>query len=98
MKKEREVFEIKAKDHAAKLAERNVHFFFEPADPAPFWTPRNEDWQKISFPYGFNTKKQHYSMIHKYVNTNRGKASSEGDQIHTVLGFVDEAHASESGF
>nr|XP_013031150.2 calcium homeostasis modulator protein 6 [Anser cygnoides] len=98
LKKEREVFEIKAKDHAAKLAERNVHFFFEPADPAPFWTPRNEDWQKISFPYGFNTKEQHYSMIHKYVNTNRGKASSEGDQIHTVLGFVDEAHASESGF
>ncbi|XP_040409248.1 calcium homeostasis modulator protein 6 [Cygnus olor] len=98
LKKEREVFAIKAKDHAAKLAERNVHFFFEPADPAPFWTPRNEDWQKISFPYGFNTKEQHYSMIHKYVNTNRGKASSEGDQIHDVLGFVDEAHASESGF
>ncbi|XP_035178831.1 calcium homeostasis modulator protein 6-like [Oxyura jamaicensis] len=99
LKKEREVFEIKAKDHAAKLAERNVHFFFEPADlPPPFWTPNNEDWQKISFPYGFNTEEQHYSMIHKYVNTNRGKASSERGRIHTVLGFVDEAHASESGF
>ncbi|XP_032041729.1 calcium homeostasis modulator protein 6 [Aythya fuligula] len=97
-KKEQEVLEIKAKDHAAKLAERNVHFFFEPADPAPFWTPSNEDWQKISFVYGFNTEEQHYSMIHKYVNTNRGKTSSGTDQIHNVLAFVDEAHGSESGF
>eukprot|EP00075_Anas_platyrhynchos_P002825 XP_005025292.1 calcium homeostasis modulator protein 6 [Anas platyrhynchos] len=98
LKKEQEVFEIKAKDHAAKLAERNVHLFFEPADPAPFCTPSNEDWQKISFPYGFSTKEQHYSMIHKYVNTNRGKTSSGTDQIHNVLAFVDEAHGIESGF
>ncbi|NXF40122.1 CAHM6 protein, partial [Nyctibius bracteatus] len=97
-KKEQELFEIKAKEHAAKLAEINMNCFFEATDPAPFQTPSNEDWWKISFLYNFNSQEQYYSMIHKYVNTNRGNSIrfGEGDQNPPVLGFVDEA--SESGF
>ncbi|NXG69937.1 CAHM6 protein, partial [Baryphthengus martii] len=99
-KKEHEQFEIKAKEHATSLAERNMNCFFEAADPAPFQTPSNDDWRKISSSYTFNSKEQHYSMIHKYVNTNRGNSVKfeEGDQNPPVLGFVDEASANESGF
>ncbi|XP_068265270.1 calcium homeostasis modulator protein 6 [Nyctibius grandis] len=97
-KQEQELFEIKAKEHAARLAEINMNCFFEATDPAPFQTPSNEDWQKISFLYTFNSQEQYYSMIHKYVNTNRGNSVrfGEGDQNPPVLGFVDEG--SESGF
>ncbi|NXH74189.1 CAHM6 protein, partial [Hydrobates tethys] len=99
-KKEWELFEIKAKEHATRLAEINTNCFFEATDPAPFQTPSNEDWRKISFLYTFSSQEQYYSMIHKYVNTNRGKnvKFGEGDQIPTVLGFVDEASTNESGF
>ncbi|XP_010193408.1 PREDICTED: protein FAM26F [Mesitornis unicolor] len=99
-KKEQELFEIKAKEHATQLAERNMNCFFEGTDPARFQTPSNEDWQKISVVYTFNSNEQHYSMIHKYVNTNRGNSVGfgQGDQNPPVLGFVDEANASESGF
>ncbi|NXG06425.1 CAHM6 protein, partial [Sakesphorus luctuosus] len=99
-KREQELFEIKAKEHASKLAEINTQCFFEATDPAPFHTPTNEDWRKISFLYTFNSKEQYYSMIHKYVSTNRGnsdKFQEEGENP-TVLGFVDETHAIESGF
>uniref|UniRef100_A0A8C3KBL9 Calcium homeostasis modulator family member 6 n=1 Tax=Calidris pygmaea TaxID=425635 RepID=A0A8C3KBL9_9CHAR len=71
-KKEQELFEIKAKEHATRLAEINMKCFFEATDPAPFYTPSNEDWRKISFLYTFSSQEQYYSMIHKYVNTNRG--------------------------
>ncbi|XP_010003463.1 PREDICTED: protein FAM26F [Chaetura pelagica] len=95
-KKELEVFDIKAKEHAAKLAEMNMKCFFEATEPAPFQTPSNEDWQKISFLYTFNPQEQYYSMIHKYVNTNRGKniQFEQGDLIPPVLAFVDEANTS----
>ncbi|XP_021411199.2 calcium homeostasis modulator protein 6 [Lonchura striata] len=98
-KKEQELFEIKAKEHATKLAERNTYCFFEATDPAPFHTPSNEDWQKISTVYTFNSQEQYYSMIHKYVSTNRGnsaKFNEEGQDL-TVLAFVDETHTSVSG-
>uniref|UniRef100_A0A8C0FD40 Calcium homeostasis modulator family member 6 n=1 Tax=Bubo bubo TaxID=30461 RepID=A0A8C0FD40_BUBBB len=100
LKKEQELFEIKAKEHATKLAEINMNCFFEATDPAPFQTPSNEDWQKVSFLYTFNSQEQYYSMIHKYINTNRGNSVrfGEGDQNPPGLGFVDEANASESGF
>ncbi|NXT72250.1 CAHM6 protein, partial [Chaetops frenatus] len=97
--KEHELFEIKAKEHATKLAERNINCFFEATDPAPFHTPSNEDWQKISFLYTFNSQEQYYSMIHKYVSTNRGnnaKFKEEGQDL-TVLAFVDEAQTDVSG-
>ncbi|XP_063245922.1 calcium homeostasis modulator protein 6-like [Prinia subflava] len=97
-KKEQELFEIKAKEHATKLAERNTTCFFETTDPEPFCTPSNEDWQKISNLYTFNSHEQYYSMIHKYVNTNRGSSAKfkEGQNL-TVLEFVDEAQTSISG-
>uniref|UniRef100_A0A8C5T970 Calcium homeostasis modulator family member 6 n=1 Tax=Malurus cyaneus samueli TaxID=2593467 RepID=A0A8C5T970_9PASS len=97
--KEQELFESKAKDHATKLAEINTNCFFEATDPAPFHTPSNEDWRKISFLYTFNPQEQYYSMIHKYVGTNRGNCSKfqeEGQDLN-VLAFVDEAHTSISG-
>ncbi|NXV45764.1 CAHM6 protein, partial [Uria aalge] len=99
-KKEQELFETKAKEHATRLAEINTKCFFEATDPVPFWTPSNEDWWKISFLYTFNSKEQYYSMIHKYVNTNRGNSDRfrKGDQDLPVLGFVDEANVSEAGF
>ncbi|KAM9563843.1 calcium homeostasis modulator protein 6-like [Guaruba guarouba] len=98
-KKECELFESKAKEHASKLSERNVNCFFEATDPAPFQTPSNEDWWKISFLYAFSSQEQHYSMLHKYVNTNRGSSIrlGKGDQNPAVLGFVDETTVSQSG-
>ncbi|KAM6127183.1 calcium homeostasis modulator protein 6 [Pterocles gutturalis] len=100
MKKESELFKIKAEEHATRLAEINTNCFFGAIDPAPFQTPSNDDWWKISFLYAFNSEEQYYSMIHKYVNTNRGKSIrfGEGNQNPPGLGFVDEASASESGF
>ncbi|XP_074676846.1 calcium homeostasis modulator protein 6 [Strix aluco] len=100
LKKEQELFEIKAKEHATRLAEINTNCFFEATDPAPFQTPSNEDWRKVSFLYTFNSQEQYYSMIHKYVNTNRGNSVrfGEGHQNPPGLGFVDEENASESGF
>ncbi|NXL72925.1 CAHM6 protein, partial [Leptocoma aspasia] len=98
-KKEHELFEMKAKEHATKLAERNTNCFFEATDPPPFHTPSNEDWKKISILYTFNSQEQYYSMIHKYVSTNRGnsaKFKEEGQDL-TVLAFVDEAQESVSG-
>ncbi|NXY54970.1 CAHM6 protein, partial [Callaeas wilsoni] len=98
-KKEHELFENKAKEHATKLAERNTNCFFEATDPAPFHTPSNKDWQKISVLYTFNSGEQYYSMIHKYVSTNRGNSTQfnqEGQDL-TVLAFVDEPEAGDSG-
>ncbi|NXU19514.1 CAHM6 protein, partial [Pardalotus punctatus] len=98
-KKEQELFESKAKEHATNLAEINTKCFFEATDPAPFHTPSNKDWWKISFLYTFNSQEQYYSTIHKYVSTNRGnsaKFNEEGQNL-TVLSFVDEAHTSDSG-
>ncbi|XP_014748143.1 PREDICTED: protein FAM26F-like [Sturnus vulgaris] len=92
-KKEHELFETKAKEHATKLAERNTNCFFEATDPEPFHTPSREDWQKISFLYTFNPQEQHYSMIHKYASTNRGNSTEfkEEGQDHMILEFVEEA-------
>ncbi|NWR63973.1 CAHM6 protein, partial [Bucorvus abyssinicus] len=94
-KNEQELFEIKAKEHATRLAERNMDCFFEATDPAPFQTPSNEAWKKISFLYTFNSQEQYYSTIHKYVNTNRGNSDKfgAGGQNPSVLGFVDEANS-----
>ncbi|XP_037986281.1 calcium homeostasis modulator protein 6-like [Motacilla alba alba] len=95
-KKEHELFKVKAKEHATNLAERNTNCFFEATDPEPFPTPSNEDWQKVSILYTFNSQEQYYSTLHKYVSTNRGKSAKfkEEGQHLTVLEFVDEAQAS----
>lgn len=97
MEKEREHFKTKAEEHAGQLARRNINCFFEATNPPPFQTPHSEDWQKTSFPYTFNKNDQYYSMIHKYIDTNRGSTSGEGGQVFSVFGFVDEAHASDQG-
>ncbi|NXX88278.1 CAHM6 protein, partial [Centropus bengalensis] len=64
--KEQKLFEIKAKEHATRLAEINTNYFFEGTDPVPFQTPSNEEWKQISSLYTFNSKEQYYSMLHKY--------------------------------
>ncbi|XP_053880250.1 calcium homeostasis modulator protein 6-like [Malaclemys terrapin pileata] len=99
LEKEREVFERKAKEHATKLAERNLKCFFESTEPEPFQTPSNKDWQQISSLYAFNTKGQYYSMIHKYVSANRGTSikSTEEDMFSPALGFVDGTDCNETG-
>ncbi|NWR74936.1 CAHM6 protein, partial [Centropus unirufus] len=76
--KEQELFEIKAKEHATRLAEINTNYFFGVTDPVPFQTPSNEDWQNINSLYTFNSKDQYYSMLHEYVNTKRGKSNESG--------------------
>ncbi|NXD76711.1 CAHM6 protein, partial [Halcyon senegalensis] len=99
LKKEHKQFDIKAKEHATSLAERNMKCFFEGTAPKQFQTPSNDNWQKISFPHTFNVKEQHYSRIHKYANSvkkTRGNndRSNEGDQN---LPDSDEENTNESG-
>ncbi|NXC18136.1 CAHM6 protein, partial [Corythaeola cristata] len=101
--KEQELFEIKAKEHATTLAERNINFFFENRNdgvPESFQTPSNEDWWKISCLYTLNSQEQYYSMLHKYVNTNRGNSVEfrKGDQNPPVSQSVAEASTRESEF
>ncbi|NXF95801.1 CAHM6 protein, partial [Eubucco bourcierii] len=111
LKEEKKILEIKAKEHAAMLAERNINSFFQTADQTPsqilsrgqpaapraFQTPSNEDWQKISLLYTFDPEKQYYSMIHKFVDTERGRTDTfaEGNPNPCALGFVDEAVLSD---
>ncbi|EMP38073.1 Dermatan-sulfate epimerase [Chelonia mydas] len=99
LEKEREVFEKKAKEHATKLAERNLKCFFESTKPEPFQTPSNKDWQQISSLYAFNTKGQYYSMIHKYISGNRDTSikSTKEDVFSPALGFVDGTDFNEMG-
>ncbi|NWV91044.1 CAHM6 protein, partial [Machaerirhynchus nigripectus] len=96
-KEEQEIFEIKAKEHATKLAERNTNCFFEGTDPAPFPTPSKEEWQKISMLCTFDSHEVYYDMIRKYSSTKGGKGakSKEERQDHIVLSPVDEAQAGE---
>ncbi|NWI77480.1 CAHM6 protein, partial [Dryoscopus gambensis] len=96
-KEEQEVFEIKAKEHATKLAERNTNYFFEATDPAPFPTPSKKEWRKISSLCTFDSREVYYDMIRKYMSTKGGKSakSQEEHQDRTVLTFVDKAQAGE---
>ncbi|XP_009895702.1 calcium homeostasis modulator protein 6 [Dryobates pubescens] len=104
MKNEKKLFDAKAEEHSAKLAEINVNHFFHPSDPRPgdqtgFQTPSNDDWKKISLLYNFNPEKQHYSLLHEFVKTNRGTTDGfrEGNQNPSILGFVDDVELSELG-
>ncbi|NXH99539.1 CAHM6 protein, partial [Pachycephala philippinensis] len=65
---EKEVFKTKAKEHAIKLAERNTNCFFKATDPAPFPTPSEEEWRKISWLCTFDSQEVYYDMIHKYAS------------------------------
>ncbi|XP_078505285.1 calcium homeostasis modulator protein 6 [Lissotriton helveticus] len=99
MEKEKEMFETKAKEHAAKLAERNVQSFFECTKPEPFLTPGNREWHQISSLYAYNSKGQFYSTIHKYVESPDKTASirsAQGDVLPPVLVFVDDLAMGEA--
>nr|XP_028577533.1 calcium homeostasis modulator protein 6 [Podarcis muralis] len=94
LEQEQQLFEQKAKDHAAKLAERNVKCFFDSTELDEFPTPSAKEWHGISSLFTFNPKKDYYSMMHKYVSskTNTGSLRSvEGDTVPCCLGFVDGA-------
>ncbi|NWZ62148.1 CAHM6 protein, partial [Acrocephalus arundinaceus] len=69
--KENEIFEIKAKDHATKLAERNADCFFGIIDPAEFCAPKKDDWHKISTIFTINAKEKYYSTLHRHVSNKR---------------------------
>ncbi|NXB29397.1 CAHM6 protein, partial [Eulacestoma nigropectus] len=71
-KEEKEVFEIKAKEQATKMAERNTNCFFEATDPAPFPIPSEEEWRKISLLCTFDSQEVYYDMIQKYASKKRG--------------------------
>ncbi|KAJ7341862.1 hypothetical protein JRQ81_007485 [Phrynocephalus forsythii] len=94
MEKESQLFEAKAEEHAAKLAERNLKCFFDSTELEPFQTPSPKAWNGISSLFAFNPEQHYYSMIHKYV-TCKSKSgsikSTEGDAFHLSLGFVDGA-------
>nr|XP_056712768.1 calcium homeostasis modulator protein 6 [Euleptes europaea] len=97
--KEKELFEIKAKEHAVKLAERNLKCFFDSTELEPFQTPSTRSWQAISSLFAFNPEEHYYSMIHKYVsskNKNGSIVSAEGDIFPCCLGFVDAAVGTET--
>ncbi|KAM6280941.1 LOW QUALITY PROTEIN: calcium homeostasis modulator protein 6-like [Porphyrio hochstetteri] len=88
---ERELFEIKAKEHATRLAAINTNSCFEATGPELFQMTSNEDWQKISFICSFDSLKQYYSMIHNHGGDR--VSFQEGDQNPLALGSVDEVSA-----
>nr|XP_020666483.1 protein FAM26F [Pogona vitticeps] len=94
MEKESQLFEVKAKEHAVKLAERNLKCFFDSTELEPFETPSSKAWHGVSSLFAFNPEQHYYSMIHKYV-TCKSKSgsirSTEGDTFPMSLGFVDAA-------
>ncbi|OPJ73156.1 calcium homeostasis modulator protein 6 [Patagioenas fasciata] len=98
--KEWELFEIKAKEHATRLAEINTNSFFEGTNQEPIGTPSNEDWWKISSLYTFSSQEHYYSTLHKYVKTKKGNSvrSREGDQNPSGLELVDETNESNLDF
>ncbi|KAG8444642.1 hypothetical protein GDO86_009706 [Hymenochirus boettgeri] len=93
IEKEQELFELKCKEHATKLAERNVASFFDHSIPGPFQTPSCKEWNQISSGYTFNKQKQCYSMLHKFVELseeNGSILSLEGDVLPpTEVNIVD---------
>ncbi|KAJ8354040.1 hypothetical protein SKAU_G00216070 [Synaphobranchus kaupii] len=98
--KENELLDKYTAEHAQKLAERNLMSFFQQKPPEAIVTPDRQAWEKISSFFRFSRKNQHYSILHKYVETNlsptgphRNSAalSEAGDFTNpTVLSFVDE--------
>ncbi|XP_071383823.1 calcium homeostasis modulator protein 5-like [Centroberyx affinis] len=67
VEKEKERFDTFAVDYATKLAERNLHSFFENTDPEPFPFPNHKAWEQISALYTFSRSEQYYSTLQRYV-------------------------------
>ncbi|XP_070809246.1 calcium homeostasis modulator protein 6-like [Pituophis catenifer annectens] len=95
LQKEQQLFETMAKEHASKLAERNLKSFFDSTELEPFQTPNTKAWDSISSLFAFNPKVNYYSMIHKYVSQKSQSGSiksAEGDIYPSCLQFVDSAN------
>lgn len=97
--KESDLLDRYTAEHAQKLAERNLTSFFQQTPPEPIVTPDRKAWEKVSSFFRFARKNQHYSILHKYVETDlnptgahRASVVSEGGDFTnpTVLSFVDE--------
>ncbi|KAJ8411517.1 hypothetical protein AAFF_G00163250 [Aldrovandia affinis] len=97
--KENDLLEKYATNHAQELAERNLKSFFEQKPPEPIVTPDRKAWERVSSFFRFSLTKQHYSILHQYVETdlcptgtNRASVRSEMGEFGnpTVLAFVDE--------
>ncbi|XP_061482063.1 calcium homeostasis modulator protein 6-like [Rhineura floridana] len=99
LEKEQQLYEIKAKEHATKLAERNIKCFFDSTELEPFHTPSAKAWHGISSLFAFNPEDHYYSMIHKYVSTKTSSGSirsAEGDTFPCCLEFVAGAGGTEA--
>eukprot|EP00079_Xenopus_tropicalis_P019906 XP_012810157.1 PREDICTED: protein FAM26F-like [Xenopus tropicalis] len=101
IEREQELFDIRCKEHATKLAERNIKIFFDHTKVEPFITPNNKEWNQISSTYTFNKKKQYYSMLHRFVelsDRNQSFISLEGDMVPPAeINMVDIIDGFESG-
>ncbi|XP_075720357.1 calcium homeostasis modulator protein 6-like [Rhinoderma darwinii] len=67
---EQKFFDQDSKQHAAKLAERNVKSFFNQETAEKYSTPGNKDWNSISTANTWNNKKTYYTPLHKFVDSN----------------------------
>lgn len=84
---EKQLFEVKAKEHAAKLAEDNINCFFGSCDEETFHTQHSADWQAISRVFAFDPE-QHYSAMHKHISGKKKSDSTgatEGDNLSIWL-------------
>ncbi|XP_073529286.1 calcium homeostasis modulator protein 6-like [Phyllobates terribilis] len=64
---EQKFFDKDSKQHAAKLAERNVKSFFDQETQEIFSTPENKDWSSISTANTWDKKKTYYTPLHKFI-------------------------------
>ncbi|XP_015677053.1 calcium homeostasis modulator protein 6 [Protobothrops mucrosquamatus] len=95
LQKEQQLFDTMAKEHALKLAERNLKSFFDSTELEPLQTPSVKAWDNISSLFAFNPKDSYYSMIHKYVSQKSQSGSiksAAGDIYPSCLQFVDCAN------
>ncbi|NWW13387.1 CAHM6 protein, partial [Oreocharis arfaki] len=83
-KEEKEVFEIKAKEHATKLAETNTNCFFETKKPTEKPTlvpvPSIEEWREISLLCTHDSQEVYYHKIFETEKGGQSTGSNEGGQ------------------
>ncbi|OCT80329.1 uncharacterized protein LOC100037121 isoform X1 [Xenopus laevis] len=100
IEREQELFDVKCKEHATKLAERNISIFFDHTKVEQFETPKNNDWNQVSSAYIFNKKTQFYSMLHRFVeypDRKKSLISLEGDMVSPAeMPMVDMIDGFES--
>ncbi|KAM3932708.1 calcium homeostasis modulator protein 6-like [Leptodactylus fuscus] len=82
LENEKECFDNDSKDHAKKLADRNVKGFFNQEPQETFSTPTNGDWRSISTANTWNNNKIYYSPLHKFIEK---KDNSVRESFRSVL-------------